>query len=542
MSREYLASLSSSPGIYQMIDASNTVLYVGKARNLKKRVSSYFQKTQTSHRLQNLVNQINHIEIMITLNETEALLLENQLIKKFLPKYNILLRDDKSYPYIILTDHEYPRLSSHRGKRVGKASYFGPYTSGLAVRETIKLIQAVFKLRTCRDTFFKNRSRPCLLYQLQKCTAPCVGHISPENYKDDIKHAELLLTGRSREIIKLLKNHMTLASESQQYELAAKLRDQITHIEHIQTKQAVSTTKADSDVFVVVTLSSIKAVEVLSIREGNLIQHQIFYPKIFSDVDDQEILSAFISLYYLDINKSKPKEIIINTKLDDAALLERALNLKVKVAQRGERKRWIEMAEITGLQAVETKLIAENRYQSRLEQLQKIFKLKKLPERLECFDISHHGGEATLASCVVFDQSGPAKKQYRKFNITGITASDDYAAIKQVIFRRYKRVEDLPDIIFIDGGKGQLKKAEEAFLELNRSPSLLVAISKGPDRRPGEEQLFLSGQKNAMLIPSDSEALHLIQHIRDESHRFALMSHRAKKRSNSRKALNQSKK
>lgn len=525
-----------------MIDASNTVLYVGKARNLKKRVSSYFQKTQTSHRLQNLVNQINHIEIMITLNETEALLLENQLIKKFLPKYNILLRDDKSYPYIILTDHEYPRLSSHRGKRVGKASYFGPYTSGLAVRETIKLIQAVFKLRTCRDTFFKNRSRPCLLYQLQKCTAPCVGHISPENYKDDIKHAELLLTGRSREIIKLLKNHMTLASESQQYELAAKLRDQITHIEHIQTKQAVSTTKADSDVFVVVTLSSIKAVEVLSIREGNLIQHQIFYPKIFSDVDDQEILSAFISLYYLDINKSKPKEIIINTKLDDAALLERALNLKVKVAQRGERKRWIEMAEITGLQAVETKLIAENRYQSRLEQLQKIFKLKKLPERLECFDISHHGGEATLASCVVFDQSGPAKKQYRKFNITGITASDDYAAIKQVIFRRYKRVEDLPDIIFIDGGKGQLKKAEEAFLELNRSPSLLVAISKGPDRRPGEEQLFLSGQKNAMLIPSDSEALHLIQHIRDESHRFALMSHRAKKRSNSRKALNQSKK
>ena len=519
-----------------MIDISGVVLYVGKARNLKKRVTSYFQKTQTSHRLANLVSQIDHIEIMITNNETEALLLENQLIKKFLPKYNILLRDDKSYPYIILSDHDFPRLSSHRGKRVGKAKYFGPYTSGLAVRETIKLIQAVFKLRTCRDTFYKNRSRPCLLYQLNKCTAPCVGYITQENYQNDINHAELLLSGRSRDVMKLLKSHMAIASHDQNYELAAKIRDQIIHIEHIQTKQSVSTTKADSDVFVVVTQNSITGIEVLSIRDGQLIAHQIFYPKIPQESESQEILSGFISLYYLELNKSKPKEIIIKIKLDDAVFLEKALNIKIKTAVRGERKRWIEMAEVTGLQAIQSKLISENRYYSRLEELQKVFKLKKLPERLECFDISHHGGEATLASCVVFDQTGPAKKYYRKFNITGVTASDDYAAIKQVITRRYKNTQNiLPDIIFIDGGKGQLKKAEEAFEELHLTPTLLVAISKGPDRKPGQEQLFLSGQKNAMLIPSDSGALHLIQHIRDESHRFALMGHRQKKRSNQRK-------
>jgi excinuclease ABC subunit C len=514
-----------------MIDVSGSVLYVGKARNLKKRVSSYFQKTQTSRRLDNLVSQIDHVEVMITLNETEALLLENQLIKKFLPKYNILLRDDKSFPYIILSDHEFPRLSSHRGKRVGKSKYFGPYTNGLAVRESIKLIQTVFKLRTCRDTFFKNRSRPCLLYQLQKCTAPCVGHISQESYHEDIKHAELLLSGRSREVITLLKKHMMLASQNQDYELAAKLRDQITSIKHIQIRQAVSTAKVDSDIFVLVSQNAMTAVEVLSIREGQLISHQTFYPKIPEDSEPHEIISGFIGQYYLELNQTKPKEIIVKIKLDDSELLEKALHLKIKVAMRGERRRWIEMAEVTGQQAIQTKLISENRYFSRLEELQKIFKLNKLPERLECFDISHHGGEATLASCVVFDQAGPAKKYYRKFNITGVTASDDYAAIKQVVFRRYKKIKVLPDIIFIDGGKGQLKKAEEAFLDLNITPTLLVAISKGPDRKPGQEQLFLSGQKNAMLIPSDSGALHLIQHIRDEAHRFALMSHRQKKRS-----------
>lgn len=517
-----------------MIDAGGTLLYVGKARNLKKRVTSYFQKTQTSHRLNNLVSQIDHIEVMITLNETEALLLENQLIKKHLPKYNILLRDDKSYPYIILSDHEFPRLSSHRGKRVGKAAYFGPYTSGLAVRESVKLIQAVFKLRTCRDTFYKNRTRPCLLYQLHKCTAPCVGYISKENYHKDIQHAKLLLTGRSREVAALLKNNMKQASNNQDYELAAKLRDQITSVEHVQIQQAVSTEKVDSDVIVLVSQASIKAVEILSIRDGHLIHHQIFYPKIPADMTDAEILTAFISQYYLDLNYSKPKEIILNLKLEEAVLLEKALQLKIKMAVRGERKRWIEMAEVTGQQAIETKLIAESRYFSRLEQLQKLFNLKKLPERLECFDISHHGGEATLASCVVFDQTGPSKKNYRKFNIVGVKPSDDYGAIKQVVMRRYKKATTLPDVIFIDGGKGQLKKAEEVFTELNITPQCLVAISKGPDRKPGQEQLFLSGQKNAMLLESDSEALHLIQHIRDEAHRFAITSHRAKKRINRR--------
>ncbi|MDX2164799.1 MAG: excinuclease ABC subunit UvrC [Gammaproteobacteria bacterium] len=535
ISREFLASLSSSPGIYQMMDASGTVLYVGKAINLKKRVNSYFSRAHANQRIHNLVQQIERIEVIITHNETEALLLENQLIKKFLPKYNILLRDDKSYPYIMLSNHEFPRLTSYRGTRSRHAKYFGPYTSGLAVRESVKLIQAIFKLRTCRDSFFKNRSRPCLLYQLQKCTAPCVGYISNKNYEEDIKHAELLLTGRSREVIQLLKKEMKEASDSQAYELASKLRDQIKSLDHIQIKQAVTTSKVDSDVFVVISQAAVKAIEVLSIREGNLIHHQIFYPKMTFETSDEEILSAFISQYYIGFSQSKPKEIILKIKLEEAELLSLALQVKVKVAVRGEQKRWIEMAEVTGQQALESKMITENRYASRLAELQKVLKLAKLPERLECFDISHHLGEATVASCVVFDQAGPAKKLYRKFNITGITASDDYAAIKQVVFRRYKKMEMLPDIIFIDGGKGQLKKAEEAFEELHRKPSLLIAVSKGPDRRPGDEQLFLSGQKTAMLIPSDSEALHLIQHIRDESHRFALMSHRQKKRSNERK-------
>ncbi len=518
-----------------MIDASGTVLYVGKAINLKKRVTSYFSRAHANQRIHNLVHHVDHIEVIITLNETEALLLENQLIKKHQPKYNILLRDDKSYPYIMMSDHEFPRLTSHRGARSRKAKYFGPYTNGLAVRHTLKLIQSVFKLRTCRDTFFKNRTRPCLLYQLQKCTAPCVGYISPENYAEDLKHAELLLAGRSNQVIQLLKKQMQAASDAQAYEIASKLRDQIRSMDHIQIKQAVTTSKVDSDVIVVISHLSVKAIEVLSIREGNLISHQTFYPRVPDELDDSDILSEFISQYYVEFTQSKPKEIILKMELDDAELLASALQLKIKVAVRGERKRWIEMAEVTGQQALESKLIAESRYASRLTELQKVFSLAKLPERLECFDISHHHGEATLASCVVFDQKGPVKKLYRKFNITGITASDDYAAIKQVVFRRYKKMESLPDIIFIDGGKGQLKKAEEAFEELQRKPSLLVAVSKGPDRRPGDEQLFLSGQKTAMLIPTDSEALHLIQHIRDESHRFALMSHRQKKRSTERK-------
>lgn len=518
-----------------MIDVEGTVLYVGKAINLKKRVSSYFTKSHASQRIHNLVQQVDHIEVIITHNETEALLLENQLIKKFQPKYNILLRDDKSYPYIMLSEHDFPRLSSHRGVRSSKANYFGPYTSGLAVRDTLKLIQSVFKLRTCRDTFFKNRSRPCLLYQLQKCTAPCVGYITEADYAEDIKHAELLLTGRSREVIQVLKKEMKQASDSQAYELASKLRDQIASIEHIQIKQAVSTTKADSDVFAVVFHARVKAIEVLSIREGNLIHHQLFYPKNATELSDEELLSDFISQYYIELHQPKPKDIVLKYKISDAELLSSALHIKIKVAVRGERKRWIEMAEVTGQQALETKLLAEDRYHARLVDLQNVFKLAKLPVRLECFDISHHRGEATLASCVVFDQTGPAKKQYRKFNITGITASDDYAAIKQVIFRRYKKMMELPDIIFIDGGKGQLKKAEEAFEALERQPSLMIAVSKGPDRRPGEEQLFRSGQKTGMLLPADSEALHLIQHIRDESHRFALMSHRQKKRSTERK-------
>ena len=538
INKDFLASLTDSPGIYQMLGESGQVLYIGKARNLKKRISSYFHQKMLHQRLINLIRQIKNITVIVTQNENEALLLENQLIKQYQPKYNVLLRDDKSYPYIILSHHDYPQLTSRRGKGTGKIKkdqYFGPYPSVFAVRDTVKLIQNIFKLRTCRDSFFKNRTKPCLLYQLNKCSAPCVGYISKQDYQKDIDNAELLLHKKNKIIVEYLETAMHKAAQEQQYELARKFRDQITSLKLIQLPQAVTNQKGNVDI--VIIIPNTRALEILSIREGCLMNHQTFYPKVPANIEDSELLVSFMGQYYNNKNiiNNKNIKIIINIKLSlsDKKWLEQAFGFKIKTALRGEPLQWIKMAEETGQQAVRSKLIAESRYHARVEALRTLFKLPRFPQRLECFDISHHGGTAIVASCVVFDDKGPVKKEYRKFNIVNITPGDDYAAMRQVILRRYKKATEktLPDIIFIDGGKGQLRQAEEVLAELKlATAAFLVAVSKGPDRRPGEEQLWLSGRQDPIIIPSDSEALHLIQYIRNESHRFAVSAHRQKKR------------
>ncbi len=535
--KHFLASLTTACGIYQMFDRENKLLYVGKARNLKQRVSSYFRKNLFNARLTSLVKQIHHIEVMVTRSENEALLLENQLIKSRHPRYNILLRDDKSFPYIVLTHHGYPRLINQRGERQVKGQHYGPYPSVTAVREATKLVQATFKLRTCRDNYFINRVRPCLLYQIKKCSAPCVNHISQADYQESVQHAKLLLSGKNVEVIQQLINKMEMAAQQEDYENAALLRDQITHLRHIQQQQSVTTAQGDADVFVIVTQAEFTAAEVLTVRDGRMIANQTFYPKLPVDCGIAEILAAFIPQYYIE--RAVPAEVVIAQPVPEQLWLVEALaqlrqkKVKITVALRGEKHQWLKMAERTALQALASKIATASHYQQRLNALQNFLALPTLPKRMECFDISHSSGEATVASCVVFNDAGALKSAYRKFNINDITPGDDYAAIAQAVKRRYQRIkvgeEPLPDILFIDGGKGQLHQAEQVLTELNIPPFCVIAIAKGPSRKPGMEQLFIPGQNEPLVITADSPALHLIQQIRDEAHRFALHGHQRRR-------------
>jgi excinuclease ABC subunit C len=526
---KYLQTLTTEPGIYQMLDLNGNVLYIGKARNLKKRVSSYFKKTQTTSRIASLVKQIHDIKVIVTRNENEALLLENQLIKEYVPPYNILLRDDKSYPYVVLSHHEYPRLFFRRGEYKNKDDSFGPYPSSLAVRETVKLMQKIFKLRTCEDTFFRNRSRPCILYQIGKCKAPCVNNISYQDYLEDVRNAKLLLQGKNQEVVSHLVQRMDEASQHQKYEEAGIIRDQIIHLRHIQTEQVVTKEKGNRDVFAVVSKRGVTAVEVLLIREGRILGSQTFYPEIPLEASFSEILSAFIPQYYLNkSNKKIPEEIIVKEKLSDQFWLETALNTKITNPKWGDRLQWILMAERTGEEALKAKFITDDRYIKRLESLQELLNLDKIPEYIMCFDISHMMGEATIGSCVVFDQHGPFKKYYRKLNISNIQKGDDYAAMEQAVERIFLKSKILPDVLFIDGGKGQLTQAEKIREKLNLK-LVIVAIAKGEARKPGLEQLYITGKNNPLDISSHTEALHLIQQIRDEAHRFAITGHRKKR-------------
>ncbi len=536
--KTFLKTLTSKPGVYRMVDSSGEVIYVGKAKNLSKRVGSYFSRSQQAPKTRAITAQIAHIEITVTHTENEALILENNLIKQLKPRYNILLRDDKSYPYIYLSADRFPRLSVHRGAKRGKGQYFGPYPSAGSVRETLNLLQKLFLVRQCEDSFYRNRSRPCLQYQIKRCTAPCVGLVSQEAYADDVHHAVLFLQGKDNQVIDALARRMESASLALEFELAAHYRDQIVSLRRIQEKQYVSNDQAgDVDIIVADIRDGLGCVQVFYIRGGHNLGNKTFFPKHPADIESAELLSAFLPQFYL--GRQVPDEILINQPLDDSAWLAETLSEqgggKVNIVHnvRGDRARWLKMAIANVEDALTRRLHSKAGLQQRFEALQEALAMDETPQRLECFDISHTMGEATVASCVVFNEEGPLKTDYRRFNIEGITGGDDYAAMEQALSRRYKRLKQgegkLPDILFIDGGKGQLAAAARVLEELQVTGVTLVGIAKGPERKPGLETLFLFGCKQPIILPTDSPALHLIQHIRDEAHRFAITGHRQRR-------------
>jgi len=545
----FLKSLTQKPGVYRMFDSEGQVIYVGKARNLKKRVSSYFQKRDKSPKTRSMVAQIANVLITVTHTEGEALLLESNLIKELKPRYNILLRDDKSYPYIYLDKrHDFPRLSFHRGAKKMPGDYFGPYPSAGAVRETLNLLQKVFRVRQCDDNFFRNRTRPCLQYQIKRCTAPCVGEIDKTHYEQDLRYAVMFLQGKNSRIIEELVADMEAASKALAYEKAAHCRDKIANLRRVQEKQYISSEHGDIDVIAAVEKNGVGCVQVFFIRDGRNLGNKTFFPKQTKHAELADILEAFISQYYLGqkIAPSIPSEIITNSAPGEIDLLQQVLShqaerkVSISYRVRGDRARWIKMAEANAVNALTNQLANKASLLNRFEALQDALGLDTMPQRLECFDISHTMGEATVASCVVMDTTGLVKADYRHFNIDGITPGDDYAAMQQALTRRYTKLKKgegkLPDILLIDGGKGQLSEAGKVLEELQVSDVLLVGVAKGEGRKPGLETLFVTNEKHALTLPADSGALHLIQHIRDEAHRFAITGHRqrrAKKRTRS---------
>lgn len=541
-SSAYLKTVPTEPGVYQMYNAQAEIIYVGKARNLKNRLLSYFRQGDVPTKTRVLVQQITKIETIVTHSDSEALILESNLIKKYRPRYNVLFRDDKSYPYLYISEHkDYPSLTFYRGRKRDKGRFFGPYPSSLAVRDTLNLMQKLFKLRHCQDSFFRNRTRPCLQYQIKRCTAPCVGYISPEQYQQTVQHALLFLQGKNEQIIHDLVDKMNEAAQALNYELAAQCRDQIASIRHVQEKQYVAGDDADVDVIAAVNLHGVIVIQVLVFREGRLLGNKAYFPKVPADTLMEEVLAAFLAQYYLDphIGRIVPKQVIINKSLAEQALLQQSLsgyagykiNLLSKV--RGQRARWLQLAEQNASLAITAHLAEKTTVYGRLEALQEALHLDSLPERIECFDISHTSGEATIGACVVYSLQGPLKSDYRRFNIEGIKPGDDYAAMYQALQKRYKKlkIEDakLPDVVLIDGGKGQLQQASKVFEELQIAGVVLIGVAKGTTRKPGLETLFIAGQAEALQLSPDSMALHLIQEIRDEAHRFAIMGHRAKR-------------
>ncbi len=543
-SAAFLKNLSSKPGIYKMLDQSGTVIYVGKAKNLRNRVSSYFLKTVSSPKTKVLVSKIVAMETTVTHTENEALLLENNLIKTLKPRYNVLYRDDKSYPYIYLSSNDtYPRLSVFRGKQRAKGEYFGPYPSAGAVRETLNLMQKLFPIRQCDDNFFKNRSRPCLQYQIKRCTGPCTNMISADDYANDVWHAKLFLNGKSNEVIDALVKQMEQASQDLEYEAAATLRDQIAQLRQILEKQYIHTDAGDVDVIAVSYQDGLGCIQVITIRGGRSLGSKAFYPKAKNIIAEnnvpQLLLEAFIPQYYLSSKHAIPAEIILSEALADTDLIQQVLSeqaqhkISLKFKVRGFRQRWLEMAQQNANQSLLQYINSKETLRHRFDDLQAAIKLDELPSRLECFDISHSSGESTVASCVVMTTQGFSKSDYRRFNINGITDGDDYAAMKQALMRRYQRVKKgeakQPDILLIDGGKGQVTQAIEVMQELQLSDIMLIGVTKGAGRKACFDTLFMANSQQQRRLPSDSAALHLIQQVRDEAHRFAISGHRAQR-------------
>ena len=532
-------SLPTRPGIYRMLGGKGEVLYVGKARNLRKRVQSYFRASGLAARVLLLMHQAQDLEITVTHTETEALLLENNLIKTLHPRFNILLRDDKSYPYIFVSDgQEYPRIGFHRGAKREKGRYFGPYPSSYGVRETLNLLQKIFRVRQCQDSFFRNRSRPCLQYQIKRCSGPCVGLVEPERYRRDVRQALMFMEGKSQSLIRDGIKQMEQASDRQDYETAALLRDRIGMLKRIQEKQYITGQGGDADVMAIDATLEAACIVVTWIRGGQNLGSKSFFPRMGAESAPAEILAAFLAQYYLS-GRAIPARVYLGEAIADRALLERAFTEKagkkiaLAVGPRGAPRRWVQMAKLNADEALRRHLAGKIDMQGRFEALRDALKLESMPERIECFDISHTMGEATVAACVVFDMNGPVKSDYRRFNIEGIEPGDDYGAMTQALTRRYRKVKEgegrLPDLLLIDGGKGQLSVAEGVMQELQLAGVKLVGVAKGRERKPGQEQLFLSGSGRPTILPPTSAGLHLIQQIRDEAHRFAIAGHRARR-------------
>ncbi|PPJ43937.1 MULTISPECIES: excinuclease ABC subunit UvrC [unclassified Pseudoxanthomonas] len=534
--KAFAAGLSTAPGVYRMYAADDALLYVGKAGALRKRVTSYFNNSPKSPRILSMLTQVARMDVTVTRTEAEALLLENQLIKSLTPRYNVLLRDDKSYPYVLLTREEWPRIAFHRGARAVPGRYFGPYPSVVAVRETLNLMQKLFRIRNCEDSVFRNRSRPCLQYQIGRCSGPCVGLVAEADYAESVRQAGLFLDGRSDELTKELTLAMEQASVALEFERAARLRDLVASIRTLQARQYVDGHAADLDVLACAMQGSQACVLLLAFRDGRNLGTRTFFPKTNGEDSADEVLGAFVSQYYAE--QPAPQEIVLDREIPDAELIEHALaasagrKVQLKWNVRTERAGYLELAKRNAEIALTTELTSRNAQTARSEALKELLGLSDVAKRIECFDISHTMGEATVASCVVFDANGAVRSQYRRYNITGITPGDDFAAMHQAIERRFRRaVEEggvLPDVLLIDGGAGQLAQAQTALADLGVTGVTLVGVAKGVERRAGHETLVLPDGRE--LRPgAASPALQLIQQVRDEAHRFAITGHRGKR-------------
>lgn len=531
---ELVKNLPAAPGVYRMLDESGAVLYVGKARDLRKRVASYFRRGRLSTRIASMMQSVHSVDVTVTHTEGEALLLENNLIKSLRPRYNVLLRDDKSYPYISLSAHEFPRLGFHRGARNKDYRYFGPYPSASAVRDSLGMLQKVFQIRQCEDNFFNNRARPCLQYQIKRCSAPCVGLIDAEVYAADVRHAVMFLEGRSQMLVNDMVAKMDEAAGELDYETATLYRDRIASLRRIQEKQYITRETGDADVIAVATKQDAACIQVNFIRGGLNLGDKAFYLSVADASKPAEILAAFLPQYYL--GKVIPPVIYLSCSIPDRSLLESVFSdeakrkITISTTDRGVVKGWMKMTDTNARHALRRFLASQANLKQRFEALQETLGLEALPERIECFDISHTLGESTVASCVVFDVNGAVKTDYRRFNIDGVQAGDDYAAMEQALSRRYRRVKEgggkVPDVLLIDGGKGQLRKAETVLEELQLEGVRLIAVAKGPERKAGSERLFTPGRNLPLPLSSHSPAFHLIQQVRDEAHRFAITAHR----------------
>lgn len=542
--KEFLKTVTSQPGVYRMYDTAGTVIYVGKAKDLKKRLTSYFRAQVANRKTETLVKNIAQIDVTVTHTETEALLLEHNYIKLYQPRYNVLLRDDKSYPLIFLSADEHPRLAVHRGAKHEKGEYFGPFPNSYAVRETLALLQKLFPVRQCENSVYRNRSRPCLQYQIGRCSGPCVeGLVSEEEYQRQVDYVRLFLSVKDQQVLTQLITRMEEASQQLHFEDAARIRDQIQAVRRVTEQQFVSGDSEDLDVIGVAFDAGLACVHVLFIRLGKVLGSRSYFPKVPAGTELSEVVQTFVGQFYLQGSQGRtlPGEILLDFTLTEKDLLASSLSelagrkIQIQSRPRGDRARYLKLARTNASTALITRLSQQSTIHQRMKELAKVLKLDEI-NRMECFDISHTMGEQTVASCVVFDANGPVRSEYRRYNISGITPGDDYAAMAQVLKRRYGKALDdqkIPDVIFIDGGKGQLSQAFDVFASLNvpwdKQKPLLVGVAKGSDRKAGLETLFLASEGEGFSLPPDSPALHLIQHIRDDSHNHAITGHRQRR-------------